>query len=152
MPRWAPNKLPLSVKKRYFELLRQGYKGAAAARVVGVLMLVCDGLSGLPDAVTTVWPRTVVRTCIVHLLCNSFRCAGRQHWDAKAIKPVYTAPTEAAARERNAHVRRAVKACGHFPHEPGRRTQLTLFNPSYTTTRLTDPDPVGRPHRRITCH
>lgn len=32
----APNKMPSSVKKRYFELLREGYKGAAAARVVGV--------------------------------------------------------------------------------------------------------------------
>ena len=31
-----------------------------------------------------------------------FRYAGRQHWDAiaKALKPVYTAPTEAAALER----------------------------------------------------
>nr|WP_021592031.1 IS30 family transposase [Actinomadura madurae] len=28
--------MPTAVKKRYFELLRQGYKGAAAARVVGV--------------------------------------------------------------------------------------------------------------------
>jgi IS30 family transposase len=28
--------MPASVKKRYFELLREGYKGAAAARVVGV--------------------------------------------------------------------------------------------------------------------
>ncbi|MER6809893.1 IS30 family transposase [Spirillospora sp. NPDC000708] len=28
--------MPLSVKKRYFELLREGYKGAAAARVIGV--------------------------------------------------------------------------------------------------------------------
>ncbi|WP_454189037.1 IS30 family transposase [Nonomuraea wenchangensis] len=36
MPRWAHNKMPLSVKKRYFELLREGYKGAAAARMVGV--------------------------------------------------------------------------------------------------------------------
>jgi transposase-like protein len=36
------------------------------------------------------------------LLRNSFRYAGRQHWDAiaKALKPVYTAPTESAARER----------------------------------------------------
>ncbi|MEV0682161.1 IS256 family transposase [Actinosynnema sp. NPDC050436] len=70
--------------------------------VADVLMLVCDGLAGLPDAVTTVWPRTVVQTCIVHLLRNSFRYAGRQHWAAvaKALKPVYTAPTEAAARER----------------------------------------------------
>lgn len=36
MPRWAHNKMPASVKKQYFELLRQGCKGAAAARVVGV--------------------------------------------------------------------------------------------------------------------
>jgi hypothetical protein len=28
--------MPAAIKKRYFELLRQGYKGAAAARVVGV--------------------------------------------------------------------------------------------------------------------
>jgi transposase-like protein len=70
--------------------------------VADVLMLVCDGLAGLPDAVTTVWPRTVVQTCIVHLLRNSFRYAGRQDWAAvaKALKPVYTAPTEAAAKER----------------------------------------------------
>jgi len=70
--------------------------------VADVLMVVCDGLTGLPDAVTTVWPQTITQTCVVHLLCNSFRYAGRQHWDpiAKALKPVYTAPTEAAARER----------------------------------------------------
>ncbi len=65
-------------------------------------MVVCDGLSGLPDAITTVWPATITQTCIVHLLRNSFRYAGRQHWDAiaKALKPVYTAATEAFARER----------------------------------------------------
>ncbi|MEV0681667.1 IS256 family transposase [Actinosynnema sp. NPDC050436] len=70
--------------------------------VADVLMVVCDGLTGLPDAVTTVWPRTVVQTCVVHLLRNSFRYAGRQHGAtiAKALEPVYTAPTEAAAKER----------------------------------------------------
>jgi len=70
--------------------------------VADVLMVVCDGLSGLPDAITTVWPKTITQTCVVHLLRNSFRYAGRQHWAAiaKALKPVYTAPTEAAARER----------------------------------------------------
>jgi putative transposase len=70
--------------------------------VADVLMVVCDGLTGLPDAINTVWPQTVVQTCIVHLLRNSFRYAGRQHWDAiaKALKPVYTAPTESAAMER----------------------------------------------------
>lgn len=67
-----------------------------------VLMLVCDGLKGLPEAVETVWPRTIVQTCVVHLLRNSFRHAARQDWDkiAKALKPVYTAPNEAAAAER----------------------------------------------------
>jgi putative transposase len=38
-----------------------------------VLMLVCGGLKGLPEAVETVWPRTIVQTCVVHLLRNSFR-------------------------------------------------------------------------------
>ncbi len=67
-----------------------------------VLMLVCDGLKGLPDAVETVWPRTIVQTCIIHLLRNSFRYAARQDWEkiAKALKPVYTAPNESAAAER----------------------------------------------------
>ena len=36
MPRWAHNKMPMSVKARYFELIRGGLKGAAAARRVGV--------------------------------------------------------------------------------------------------------------------
>jgi len=67
-----------------------------------VLMLVCDGLKGLPDAVETAWPRTIVQTCVIHLLRNSFRYAARQDWDkiAKKLKPVYTAPSEAAAAAR----------------------------------------------------
>src|SRR3954466_16038012 len=62
-----------------------------------VLMVVCDGLTGLPDAITAVWPQTITQTCVVHLLRNSFRYAGRQHWDAiaKAPEPVYTAAIEA---------------------------------------------------------
>ena len=70
--------------------------------VEDVCMLVCDGLKGLPDAIGQVWPAAVVQTCIVHLLRASFRYAARQHWDpiAKALKPVYTAPTESAALER----------------------------------------------------
>ena len=70
--------------------------------VADVLMLVCDGLKGLPDAVASVWPRTIVQTCIVHLLRNSFRYVARQDWVkiAAALKPVYTAATEDAATER----------------------------------------------------
>jgi putative transposase len=70
--------------------------------VADVCMLVCDGLTGLPDAVSSVWPQTVVQTCVVHLLRNSFRYASRRDWPqiAKDLKPIYTAPTEAAALER----------------------------------------------------
>ena len=64
-----------------------------------VLMLVCDGLKGLPDAVNSVWEKTIVQTCIVHLLRNTFKYASKRDWAqvAKDIKPVYTAPSEAAA-------------------------------------------------------
>src|SRR5246127_5298593 len=64
-----------------------------------VLMLVCDGLKGLPDAVNTVWEKTVVQACIVHLLRNSFKYASKRDWAevAKDLRPVYTAPSEAAA-------------------------------------------------------
>jgi putative transposase len=70
--------------------------------VQDVCILVCDGLKGLPDAVNTAWPLALVQTCIIHLLRNSFRYAGRQDWDklAKDLRPVYTAPNEAAAKER----------------------------------------------------
>jgi transposase-like protein len=70
--------------------------------VADVCMLVCDGLKGLPEAIGEVWPQAVTQTCIVHLLRASFRYAARQDWDAiaRALKPVYTAPTESAALER----------------------------------------------------
>jgi putative transposase len=64
-----------------------------------VFFLVCDGLKGLPDSVTAVWPNTIVQTCIVHLIRNTFRLVPRQQWDAikKDIKPIYTAPNQDAA-------------------------------------------------------
>lgn len=67
-----------------------------------VCMVVCDGLKGLPDAIGTVWPQAITQTCVVHLLRASFRYAARQDWDkiSKALKPVYTAPTQDVAEER----------------------------------------------------
>jgi transposase-like protein len=70
--------------------------------VEDVCIAVCDGLRGLPDAITAVWDQATVQTCIIHLIRNTFRYASRQRWDelSKDLRPVYTAPTEAAARER----------------------------------------------------
>ena len=67
-----------------------------------VCMVVCDGLKGLPDAIDATWPLAVVQTCVLHLIRNTFRLASRRDWDAMArdLRPVYTAPTEAAAKER----------------------------------------------------
>ena len=67
-----------------------------------VLMVVCDGLKGLPDAVNAVWEKTIVQTCIVHLLRNSFKYASKRDWAqiAKDLKPVYTAASETEALDR----------------------------------------------------
>lgn len=33
-----------------------------------VLIVCCDGLKGLPEAVEATWPRAIVQTCVVHLI------------------------------------------------------------------------------------
>lgn len=70
--------------------------------VADVCIVCCDGLKGLPEAIAATWPLAIVQTCVLHLIRHTFRLAGRHDWDkiGKALRPVYTAPTEAAARER----------------------------------------------------
>jgi transposase-like protein len=55
-----------------------------------VLIVCCDGLKGLPDAIAQVWPQAVTQTCIVHQLRASFRYASRKDWSAIArdLRPV----------------------------------------------------------------
>jgi putative transposase len=67
-----------------------------------VCIVVCDGLTGLPDAIATTWPRAITQTCVLHLLRNSFRYASKKYWPqiARDLKPIYTAPTAEAAWER----------------------------------------------------
>ena len=62
--------------------------------------VVCDGLKGLPEVVTNVWPAAIVQTCVIHLLRNTFRLTSRRHWDAikRTLTPIYTAPNAIAAR------------------------------------------------------
>ena len=78
--------------------------------VADVCMLVCDGLTGLPDAVSSVWPQTIVQTCVVHLLRNSFRYASRRDWPqiAKGLKPIYSAADGGRGAGAPRRVRRAV--------------------------------------------
>jgi putative transposase len=67
--------------------------------VTDTFFLVCDGLKGLPDVVSNVWPLTTVQTCIIHLIRNTFKLASKKDWDAlkRDVKPIYTAPNPTAA-------------------------------------------------------
>ena len=40
----------------------------------------CDGLKHLPDSIEQVWPQTIVQTCVVHLLRNTYAYASRKDW------------------------------------------------------------------------
>ena len=56
-----------------------------ARGVNDILIAVVDGLKGFPEAITSVFPQTVVQTCIVHLIRNSLAFVSWK--DRKAILP-----------------------------------------------------------------
>lgn len=67
-----------------------------------ILIAVTDGLKGMGEALSVVYPATTLQTCIVHLIRNSLDYVGWKDRKAlaAAIKPIYTAPSaEAAAAE-----------------------------------------------------
>jgi transposase-like protein len=74
--------------------------------VKDVFFVVCDGLKGLPEVVSNVWPRTIVQTCIIHLIRNTFRLASKRDWPAlqRDVQPIYTAVNAAAARAAFEHL------------------------------------------------
>lgn len=61
--------------------------------VEDVLIAVVDGLKGFPEAITAVFPQTIVQTCIVHLIRNSMDFASWKDRRAIAaeLKKVYRA-------------------------------------------------------------
>ena len=58
-----------------------------------ILLAVVDGLKGFPDAITAVFPETIVQTCIVHLLRNSMAFVSWKDRKnlAAALKTIYRA-------------------------------------------------------------
>mgnify|MGYP001052453580 CR=1 FL=1 len=69
--------------------------------VEDVLIVVCDGLTGLPAAIEAVWPDAIVQTCIVHLTRASMRWVNYKDRKkvAAGLRQIYAAPTEQAARD-----------------------------------------------------
>ncbi|GAA1200348.1 IS256 family transposase [Streptomyces rhizosphaericus] len=69
--------------------------------VEDVCIVACDGLKGLPEAVTATWPKATVQTCVIHLIRASLRFAAKQHHArlVPQLKAIYTASTEQAAEQ-----------------------------------------------------
>ena len=66
-----------------------------------IMLAVVDGLKGFPDAITAVFPDTVVQTCIVHLLRNSMNFVSWKDRKplASALKAIYRAVDASAAED-----------------------------------------------------
>jgi len=73
-----------------------------ARGVNDILIAVVDGLKGFPEAITSVFPQTIVQTCIVHLIRNSLAFVSWK--DRKeilpSIKAIYHAENADMARVR----------------------------------------------------
>lgn len=66
-----------------------------------VLIVCCDGLKGLPDAIEATWPQALVQTCVIHLIRASLRFCSWKDRRAitTALRPIYTATTLEAAED-----------------------------------------------------
>ncbi|MCQ3813975.1 MAG: transposase [Acidimicrobiia bacterium] len=71
--------------------------------VTDVLIVVCDGLKGLPDAVEATWPQATIQTCVLHLLHAPSRYV---LWQDKTrvlteLKNIYNAPASTQPNQRS---------------------------------------------------
>jgi putative transposase len=64
--------------------------------VEDIFIACCDGLKGFPEAIEAVFPKTVVQTCIVHMIRNSARFVtwAKRKALCADLKHVYGADTE----------------------------------------------------------
>lgn len=72
------------------------------ARGVQDILISCvDGLKGLPEALLSVFPKTQVQLCLVHLVRHSLNFVGYKERKAVAtdLKAIYQAPTAEAAEQ-----------------------------------------------------
>ena len=69
--------------------------------VADILIAVTDGLKGMKEALEAAFPKTVLQTCIVHLIRNSLKTVSHKDYKAvtEALKPIYRAANAQAARQ-----------------------------------------------------
>ncbi len=66
-----------------------------------VFIACVDGLNGFPEAIETMFPKTLVQLCIVHMVRNSLKFVSWKQRQAVAVdlRAIYTAPTAEAAQQ-----------------------------------------------------
>lgn len=76
------------------------------------LIVCCDGLKGLPEAVEATWPKAIVQTCVVHLIraANRFVADHDRKRVCAALRSVYCASNGQAAEKAPASSRKASSA------------------------------------------
>jgi len=105
-----------------------------------ILICCVDGLSGFPEAIEAIFPKTTVQTCVVHLIRSSLKYVPRREREqvARDLKPIYTAVDADAAQA-------ALEA---FDEKWGKRfpviTQAWLNAWEYVIPFLAFPDEVRR--------
>ena len=69
--------------------------------VQDILIACVDGLSGFEEAINSVFPKTTVQLCIVHLVRNSLKFVPWKDRKKVAadLRAIYSAPSESAARQ-----------------------------------------------------
>ena len=71
-------------------------------RGVKDIFIACvDGLQGFPEAIASVFPKTQIQLCIIHMIRNSMKyvVSKRRKEFCADLKPIYKAPTEEVAKE-----------------------------------------------------
>ena len=63
--------------------------------VQDILVACCDGLSGFPEAIETIFPKALAQLRVVHMIRNSLKYVAHKDYGpvCRDLKPIYLAPT-----------------------------------------------------------
>lgn len=67
-----------------------------------ILVAGVDGLTGLPDAINSIYSQTEVQLCVIHQIRNSIKYVASKHHKTfmADLKPVYLAVSKESGRNR----------------------------------------------------
>jgi putative transposase len=98
--------------------------------VTDIFIACVDGLKGFPEAIESVFPRTEVQLCIVHLVRHSLNYVGWKHRKEVAadLKTIYRAATDGEAEQRLAEFSLKWDASDPILRAPARDSEGDLYD------------------------